>query len=218
MKKKDLKIKENISASIKNIGLFLLLSFISAIPLSLKLSTELSTIIGYLLTLILLFLMYKEIIIKDIKNIKDDFIKNRKNIILSFLSFTVLMYITNLILNKLIGTIATNEILVRDEVFSSPILMIPYICLLAPITEELIMKLPYKKCNTIISFILYTFIFAIIHIIGVTDITALYLISYLFLSLGISYSYYKTNNICISIMLHSLNNIITVILIMLGGK
>lgn len=177
--------------------------------------------LSYVITLLIIILKFKNNLKKDIKNIKEDIKGNIIKLCLIHFLFIIAMYITNYILYSLIGNISTNEETIRATLFSSPILMFISLCLLGPIVEELTFRYPYKdiKTNRKINFIVYTLIFAALHIIYSSSlINLLYIIPYIFLSLSFGYSFYKTNNIITSIFFHIINNTFTVlILFTLGG-
>lgn len=202
--------------------LFILLQgFIYAIFYSISPIEGLSYFLSYIITLLIIILKFRDNLKDDIKNIKKDLKGNVLKLLLIHFSFIIAMYLANLILYSLIGNISNNEEGIRSTLFTSPILMSLSICILGPITEELTFRYPYKniKSNRKITFIIYTLIFASMHILLSSSLlNLLYIIPYTFLSLSFGYSFYKTNNIIPAIFFHILNNTFTtIILFTLGG-
>lgn len=177
-------------------------------------------LLTYLLVLTFISILYRHHLKEDIKNFKKDVKGNELKIILTYLGFTILMYITNYILYAIFGNIASNEEIMRSILFNNPIIMSISLCLLGPITEELLFRYPYKnlKVDKRIAFLTYTLLFALIHMTSTTSIVGLwYIIPYILLSLSFGYSFYKTNNIITSVIFHILNNTFTVVLLLTFG-
>lgn len=199
----------------------LLEGLIFALIYSVNQNQGLCYFLTYLLTLLIIILKFKKSLIQDLKNIKKDIKGNIFKLFLFYLIFIICMYISNYILYSSIGNIASNEETIRESLFKSPLLMALSVCLLGPIMEELIYRYPFKdiKGNKILIFIIYTLLFASLHITTSTSLlNLLYIIPYIFLSLSFGYSFYKTNNILTSMFFHILNNTFSVIIILtLGG-
>lgn len=201
-----------------SISLFLLNGIIYAFVYVFTNNIANSYFIAYALPLIVLFLINKEELIKDFKNLKTDIDKKKLKLMLMYFLFIGLMMISNLVLYNISGNISQNEESVREILFSSPILMFISFGFLGPIYEEMTFRFPYKniKTNKTLKFIIYTLIFASIHIIGSTELlNLLFIIPYIFLSLALGYSYYKTNNIYTSMFFHILNNSFTLLIVLL---
>ena len=177
----------------------------------------------------ILFLLYKEKIIKDFK---EYFKKFGSNFELSFKYYFIgllVMLASNLLITFLFkDATAGNEEAVRDMIDQVPLYMIFSVSIYAPFVEELIFRHSIKDAvmchgnNKIISGIyIFTsgFIFGILHILG----HATGLVDYVFLipymSLGIAFAalYSKTNNIFSSISMHMVHNTFTVILYFIAG-
>lgn len=202
--------------------LFILLQgFIFAIFYSISALTGLCYFISYSITILIIVLKFKDNLKEDIKNLKQDLKGMILKLFVSHFIFIISMYIVNIILYNLNGNISNNEQGIREILFSSPFFMTISLCLLGPITEELTFRYPYKniKNNRLVTFITYTLIFALMHIISSTSLKdLLYIIPYTLLSLSFSYSFYKTNNIIPAIFFHILNNTFsTIIILTLGG-
>lgn len=204
-----------------SILLTILQGFTYAVVYSISPNESLCYLLSYVITILIIAIKFKNNLKEDIKNIKEDVKGNIIKLFLIHLLFIFLMYIANYILYSFIGNISTNEQGIRSLLTKSPIIMSISLCILGPIVEELIYRYPYKniKTNKKISFIVYTLIFASLHVaLSSSLINLLYIIPYTFLSLSFGYSFYKTNNIITSIFFHILNNTFTVfILFTLGG-
>lgn len=220
MKKKEEKKHGIFWAIGTSILLQLLLGFIFALVYSFTKSNISSYFFGYLFTLILIIIIFRKKLINDLKSFKQDIKGNTKKIIIAFIILTLFVYISNIILYLLFGTIADNEEILRNDISKNILLMFFPICIFGPIIEEITFRYPYKdiKTNKTIAFITYTTIFALLHLSVANNLIGLlYIIPYWLLSASFSYSFYKTNNIYTSIIFHTLNNIISYIFIIIGG-
>lgn len=210
------KLKQVTLAIIFLIVSYIVLSFIFAIVFKLTKSEALSYLISYLIANIVLVLINHNKLMEDIKNFKNDYQKNIKSIILLTIVFIILMMVSNMILYELSGNLANNEETARQLFKSSPIIMFLSIGFFGPIFEELVSRYPYRdiKINKNIKLIIYSSIFAMLHISSISNIyDILFIIPYLFLSLAFSFSFYKTNNILGSMIVHILNNSLSLLLI-----
>ena len=154
--------------------------------------------------------IYKDKLKNDLKNIRNDL--NTKNIIVIVL-FLVLSFISNIILVNMLNQEASNQEIAVSMFKSFPLLGIPAICLFAPFVEEIIYRLPYKK--NWLSIIISTIVFTFAHISNFSLIQMFFLIPYLFLSISFSFAYFKNENIILSTTTHILNNLISVVLLLI---
>lgn len=210
------KVRQIIKAILTLIIANIVLSFIFAIIFTVTNKESISYLLSYLISCVILFIINHKDLIKDFKAIKSDYHGKIINIIIFTFILICLMYLSNYILYSLSGRLATNEETARKLFYSSPILMGISIGIFGPIFEELVARYPYRdiKISSILKMILYSSLFAVLHISNVKDIyDFLYIIPYLFLSLAFSYSFYKTNNIYGSIFVHIINNSITLLLL-----
>lgn len=200
--------------------IFLLQIFSVSLLFVITSKQELSYFLGYLITLLIVAFKFRKKLLEDAKNFKIDVKGNVKNIVIVYIGSILLMYIANAILYKIFGNIASNEASIRDVLFKSPLLMGLSFGLFGPIIEELCFRYPYRdaKIKKEFKFIIYTVIFALVHIIGDFSISGfLYIIPYLFLSISIGYSFYKTDNIYTSIIAHVFNNAFSIIILLAFG-
>jgi uncharacterized protein len=131
------------------------------------------------------------------------------------------MLIVNNLLVKLLSGIPTNEEENRELLRKMPLYSALVMCFLGPISEEIIFRLNIRKCfsNITIYAIFSGILFGLMHVI-VSDnlLQYLYIIPYGVLGYCFAIAYAKTDNIFTSITIHSLHNILTILMIVLTGS
>lgn len=199
---------DTITSFLKSFGFILLDSILTTIACSILHNDALGYLVSTIIMLILFFLLYKERLITDLKNIK----KNTKiSYIFISLLFIILCYIFNLLFVNLLDTAAYNEISIENILFKYPLIFVPNIVLLAPLKEEIMYRMQYKK--NLSSIIISTLVFALCHVY-ITDLSQLtFFVPYLLLSISFSYAYFKSNNIVLSTIIHILNNSLNIVLL-----
>ena len=211
--------KTNIFMGIlTTLGLSILTSFVLAMVYEFVRNWNIAYIICYLMMIIFLGKRFKSELIDNAKRCKSDLKNNWLNIIFFTLTFTIMLYIASYVIIKSMNRISANEIMARNQLKSSPFLRGMILIFLAPIVEEMIYRLPYSHINKhkLLNFFIYSLIFALAHIATNNGIKELiYLIPYMFLSMSIGYSFYKTNNIYLSMIVHILNNFINVMVLLI---
>ena len=193
----------------KSIGLLLIVSFIMAVFSILTKNQVVAYFFTYFTSSLIFLFIYKDKLKNDLKNIRNDL--NTKNIIVIVL-FLVLSFISNIILVNLLKQEASNQEIAVSMLTSFPLLGILAICLFGPFVEEIIYRLPYKK--NWLSIIISTIVFTFAHISNFSLIQILFFIPYLFLSISFSFAYFKNENIILSTTTHILNNLISVVLLL----
>lgn len=193
----------------KSIGLLLIVSFIMAVFSILTKNQTVAYFFTYFTSSLIFLFIYKDKLKNDLKNIRNDL--NTKNIIIIVL-FLVLSFISNIILVNLLKQEASNQEIAVSMLTSFPLLGIIAICLFGPFVEEIIYRLPYKK--NWLSIIISTIVFTFVHISNFSLIQILFFIPYLFLSISFSFAYFKNENIILSTTTHILNNLISVVLLL----
>ena len=193
----------------KSIGLLLIVSFIMAVFSILTKNQTVAYFFTYFTSSLIFLFIYKDKLKNDLKNIRNDL--NTKNIIIIVL-FLVLSFISNIILVNLLKQEASNQEIAVSVLTSFPLLGILAICLFGPFVEEIIYHLPYKK--NWLSIIISTIVFTFVHISNFSLIQILFFIPYLFLSISFSFAYFKNENIILSTTTHILNNLISVVLLL----
>lgn len=193
----------------KSIGLLLIVSFIMAVFSILTKNQTVAYFFTYFTSSLIFLFIYKDKLKNDLKNIRNDL--NTKNIIIIVL-FLVLSFISNIILVNMLNQEASNQEIAVSMLKSFSLLGIPAICLFAPFVEEIIYRLPYKK--NWLSIIISTIVFTFAHISNFSLIQIPFFIPYLFLSISFSFAYFKNENIILSTTTHILNNLISVVLLL----
>lgn len=194
----------------KSIGLLLIVSFIMAVFSILTKNQAVAYFFTYFTSSFIFLFIYNDKLKNDLKNIRNDL--NTKNIIIIVL-FLVLSFISNIILVNMLNQEASNQEIAVSMLKSFSLLGIPAICLFAPFVEEIIYRLPYKK--NWLSIIISTIVFTFAHISNFSLIQILFFIPYLFLSISFSFAYFKNENIILSTTTHILNNLISVVLLLI---
>ena len=194
----------------KSIGLLLIVSFIMAVFSILTKNQAVAYFFTYFTSSFIFLFIYKDKLKNDLKNIRNDL--NTKNIIIIVL-FLVLSFISNIILVNMLNQEASNQEIAVSMLKSFSLLGIPAICVFAPFVEEIIYRLPYKK--NWLSIIISTIVFTFAHISNFSLIQMFFLIPYLFLSISFSFAYFKNENIILSTTTHILNNLISVVLLLI---
>ena len=198
-------------------SIYIVASFIYLAVNSYFKDTVISYTISTAVTILILYTIFRNKIKKDIINFKDDFKNNLPHIIVVPAILIGLEIIVSLILSKL-GIYSSNQLAGEDIIKNSNFLIIFYTTILAPIFEEMVFRLPYhySSSNKILTYIVYSVVFALTHIMTIDNLLSLiYIIPYLLLSFGIGYNFYKTDNIFMSTIVHIINNSIAVMLILL---
>lgn len=197
-----------------------------------SLSNKENVILQFILSLVLVLfttILYINTIKKDYKKLKNNLSKNISLIIKYFIIFTILKYSVSF-LSVIILTIfkydttniiSNNQNLIQEYIKASPILMFISVSFLGPYYEEILFRLSFKKVitNKYLYIIISGTLFGLLHIFPLSDGITLILgiiqsISYVVMGIYFSYIYYKTDNIFISMGLHLLNNLLSVIMML----
>lgn len=172
--------------------------------------------IVYTLLAIILFIKEKDRLIKPLFTIKKDIKKSFKSVLIVVITLLIIEFIINGILIKIIGHGPSNNQVIIDSFTGANIFLILYYALIiCPIVELLIYIYPYNNVkNKTAAFIIYSTIFALFHMASTPSLVdLLYFIPYLCMSFAFGYGFYKTNNIYVSIITHSLNNLLAFVLL-----
>lgn len=173
-----------------------------------------------------LLLTYRKTIKKDFEKFRKEKNKNITYIIKIFVIFMIVKYIVSFI-SILIMTLlnfdtssmtSVNQNLIESYIKASPLLMLFSTAILAPFYEELLFRLGFKKVfkNKYIFITLSGMIFGLMHVFPLENGISLLLglmqsITYVSMGIFLSYIYYKTDNIFISIGIHFLNNLLSIL-------
>lgn len=146
----------------------------------------------------------------DIKNI---ILKKLKKISKEIVMFLPILLISHFLTSFIMLGNSTNQTSIMKSFYEMPIFNSILMIIIGPIMEEVIFRsLPYKFIkNKTLYIIISAVIFAAMHVIH--DPNPFYYIwFYMLRSLYYSYRYHKTQDIWITISLHSLNNLIATLL------
>lgn len=164
-----------------------------------------------LLTLIIVYIYRKDFI----PNFKE-FIKNIKSFFNKYFKYWFLMLGLMVISNSVITLFTTtmtpdNQQTIIDLLGDAPVYTLIVTVLIAPILEELVFRISFRKifAHTNFLFIFFSALFfGGLHVIGTLEnlVDLLFIIPYSIPGFVFAYLYAKTKNICVPIMLHLLHN------------
>lgn len=198
--------------------------------LNINIDSEMRLILLQLISSIIIFILLFIVYYRDIKKDFKLFNKNKKDkiilIIKLFLIFIVVKYAVSLItaiimiLLKLDANSITsvNQELIETYIKRAPLLMAISTSVLAPIYEELLFRLGFKKVfgNNMLFVVISGTLFGLLHVFPLEEGISLTLgivqsISYVSMGIFLAYVYKKYNNIYYSIGIHFLNNFISIL-------
>ena len=199
---------------LKSFGFYFLAVLITTICMEIIKDNGLCNIVSKSLVAIIIGLIYRNKIVDCFKNFKSDLKNNYKSILLVSVGLLAIVFIGTEILERCFKLLPANELANRKLIRSNALVLGLSSSLFTPFAEEFMFRLPYHKANTKFAFIIYSIVFALAHITFVTS-DLIFIPFYLLLSIGIGYSYYKTNNILLSTIIHIINNSLCIMLILI---
>ena len=214
---------------IKNILVFLFyfiyqyISLFIIFLLNIKLNTNtdkiIYTFIVNMIYLLLIIFIYRKELLLDIKKIN---IKDIIKYIPIYLFGVFLMIISNILVSKITNsTIPINEQKVREYIKLFPIYMCFSTIIYAPIVEEITFRKTFRNIikNNYIFILISGILFGIAHLSFNGNIlnNFLMIIPYILMGIDLSYIYYKSKNIFTTIIIHSMHNLILIIIQFIGG-
>ena len=158
-----------------------------------------------------IILIYKE----DLKVGFKDFIKNNIKYFKQYIKYWFLMLVlmmgSNIIITLFTTTAtSTNQEIIINELTQFPIYTFIVTVLIAPIQEELVFRLSFRKMfkNDFIFIALSGLIFGFMHVITSLDniVNILFIIPYSIPGIIFAYCLKKSKNICVPISLHFIHN------------
>lgn len=176
-------------------------------------------IIMGLIYIIFITFIYKDELKKDIKEIK---IKTIIKYIPTYMIGLLLMIGSNIIASKITGnTLSQNEINVRETIKIMPLYMCFSSVIFAPFIEEITFRKTFRNIisNGYLFIIISGFIFGLIHISNVGNgfEEFIMIMPYILMGIDLSYIYYKSDNIFTTIIIHSMHNLILLLIQLIGG-
>lgn len=165
--------------------------------------------------ILLLFILYKKEIDKDIKDYKENYSTYINKYLWIYLSGVLLMGFSNLILQNITKLeMSGNEVIVRNLIKEYPIYMFFSSIIYAPFVEEMIFRKIIKNVakKKYLFILLSGFIFGILHISDYSNINEILMgIPYVIMGLDFAYIYYKTDNIFTTMTFHLFHNFILIL-------
>ena len=189
------------------------------ISISNNFQKELYLFLSSLIYFIIVILVYRKELIYDLKKFN---IKLLIKYIPIYIIGILLMWISNYIISNITHIeFSQNEALVRKTIKLFPIYMSFSTVIYAPLVEEITFRKTFKNIikDGILFILVSGIIFGLIHI-SVSDNTTndmIMIIPYIIMGIDFSYIYYKSNNIFTTITLHSMHNLILLIIQFIGG-
>lgn len=184
-------------------------------------------LVNNILLLIMEFVLMSILILMNRKKLKNDyadFNENHKKYLkygfkLWFIGLIIMM-ISNVIIAGMTKGLASNEEANRQLMLQYPIYMVISTMMFAPFNEELTFRGNFKDAfkNKKV-FILFTaFVFASVHVLnGITSpLELLYYIPYGALSIAFGKIYMETDNIYTTMVIHSVHNSLSIILLVIA--
>ncbi|MBO6145677.1 MAG: CPBP family intramembrane metalloprotease [Bacilli bacterium] len=176
-------------------------------------------IIMGLIYIIFITFIYKDELKKDIKEIR---LKTVIKYIPTYMIGLLLMIGSNIIASKITGnTLSQNEINVRETIKIMPLYMCFSSVIFAPFIEEITFRKTFRNIisNGYLFIIISGFIFGLIHISNVENgfEEFIMIMPYILMGIDLSYIYYKSDNIFTTIIIHSMHNLILLLIQLIGG-
>lgn len=185
--------------------------YVPFIVMAMRIDLPLALEIIYLIVLMSVGLfitpIYVIVWVDEKENRKKTYSRNKK------LAKEILMFIPVLLISTCITSFImigepTNETSIKESFYDAVIFNSIFIIIIGPIIEEFIFRfLPYRFIkNKTLYIIISAFVFVALHVIN--DPNPLYYIwFYMMRPLYYGYRYHKTNDILVTISMHSLNNL-----------
>ena len=162
--------------------------------------------------LALIIYIYRKNFIPEFKEFKKQVIKYIKKYIKYWFIMIGLMLLSNFIISMFTtSNTSVNQKIIIDELKSAPIYTLILTVFVAPILEELVFRLSFRKifAHTDILYIIFSgLFFGFMHVAGEDLINLLFIIPYSIPGFIFAYLYTKSNNICVPISIHMIHNFI----------
>ncbi len=182
-----------------------------------KVIATLSQLGTYTLILLVLFLIYHKRLINDFENFKKEYLDTALK---NWLIGLVIMYISNIIIGLIVHDIPVNETQNRLLLEKYPISNIITMVFIGPLLEEITFRASFKNAfSKWFTFAGFTaIIFGLAHIAEFNLLEFLFVIPYGALGFFFAKTFYETDNIYSSFIIHMLHNALCIIILfVLGG-
>lgn len=187
----------------------------------------LANLLVYVVTLILIFILYLPSLIEEFKLFIKNFKLNIKTGIHFWLKAFVFMILTNLIIVSIANGIATNEEANRSVIAMMPIFSIFTMCILGPFLEEILFRKSFKDvfANKKVFLIVSSLLFGGAHLLSAFTLGTieqnmlqlLYIIPYGGIGYFFAKAYLETDTIFTSTLMHIFHNTLSVVIVLLSG-
>lgn len=154
---------------------------------------------------------------KSNENLRKNIIEEIKKILKEFLMFIPIILLSIFITSFIMVGKSVNQTVVEENFSKSPISFSIFAIIIGPIIEEFIFRfLPYKFIkNKTLYIIVSAIIFAAMHVVNDTN-PFYYIWGYMINSFYYGYRYHKTQDILVPISMHSVNNLVATIFIIIS--
>ena len=226
-------MNNTIKKILTSVGLFLFTELFIYVPIELfHLNISRKYIVWYhfiidIIIILSIYLFYKKELNEKIKT----YFANFKTIFSKTFTYYVIGYAGLVLSNRLIGILfptatPVNNAIVEAQIYKYPLYMAFSTIIYAPFIEEIIFRKSvydiidscnFKKYKHHIYILISSLIFAALHLIPSKSLyDCIYIIPYLSISIALSYTYAKTENVASTIVLHALHNTLA-FLVLTGG-
>ena len=180
----------------------------------------------YLIYAIIIYILYRKYFRADFKELKNGFQKYLR-IILKYFAIFLLVKIGSAILTSIISSLlniqignSENQEAVIETLNAGPIMMIISAVILAPIVEEGIFRLSIRKVidNRYLFILCSGLLFGFIHVFPTSlniVVALIHSIVYVAVGLCFAYIYEETDNIWVTMIIHALNNLLSIMALLI---
>lgn len=174
-----------------------------------------------IITLLLLVLIYRKDLLRDLKNLRNNFNKNMDIAIKWWVLGIIVMIVSNLIIGFFIrNATAGNEESLQVLIKESHLLSLITFGLIGPVVEELVFRKAFRDVFTkgwvfvLVSGLVFGGLHVVLSLTSLWDL--FYLIPYCSLGIAFSIIYQKTDNIFYSMLIHLFHNTFFIVLSFYG--
>lgn len=178
-----------------------------------KNTLSITCILIEIVEILLLFFIYYNDMVHDLKDFKENFKKYLKFGLKWWTIGLILMYVSNIIVYLITLQGASNEEILQEQIIKLPLYMLFSSSITAPFTEEVVFRKSIRDVfsNNILFIVVSFLVFGGMHVLTSSSlIEVLYIIPYGIFGAIFAYMYVKTDNIFTSISIHALHNFIIV--------
>lgn len=202
------------------VGMFIFPSLFGSLILKVIKSTQIASLLGNFIFILLLYLLYKKDLDNEFKTYIKDFKNNFKTGFKYYIAGLTAMIVFNLFISIIIKDVSTNENMVRDMLFKMPIYTMISISIIAPLSEEFTFRKslePLFKNKWVYAFVC-GLLFGACHLIAgeFKLINLLYLLPYGSLGFVFALMDKETKSTFTSVFMHMLHNTMTGILLLIA--